>query len=492
MNLSPGVYPREVDQSYRVPATATSIGAIVIASEKGPVNEVTTVTNNKEFISIFGKPTPTTPAKHCALAFLEHGTRLKVVRATVDAAVSSVDIMDAQGVPAKVYTVSSANPGSWGNSLTVSFSAVGTNSQFTVTVKLSGTQVEKFTVSRTLTALDGYGKTLYIEDVINNQSQYIRVSDDTSNTNAHAEVTDSPLTGGSDDTTVLTDSQINTAWDLFSVKEEEEVSILINAGWTSNAVQTKMATVAENRKDCIAVLDMPSDKTVVTDMVDYVNDGSQLAVNSSYAAMYAPWLYIYDQYNDKRLYIPPSGHVAGVYAETDRDTETWYAPAGVRRGRLNILGVKKVFSEGDRDSLYEGRINPIQSFPGEGIQVYGQKTLQSVPSALDRVNVRRLLISIEKSVAQSLRSYLFEFNDSFVRSDIRAMLNNYLADIQARRGLTGFAVVVDESNNTPTVIDNNQLICDLYLRPNRTAEYIQVNAIVTPTGVSLSSGPANQ
>lgn len=492
MNLSAGVYPREVDQSYRVATTATSIGAIVISSNKGPANKVTLVTTNKEFISIFGKPTATTPSKHCALAFLEHGNQLKVVRAIVDAVAAKVDIMDGEGVAVKTYTVSAANPGSWGNSLTVSFTAPGTDGTFTVTVKNSGVQVEKFVVSRTVNSLDGYGRTLYIEDVINNQSQYITVEDNTANTNPHVAVTDTPLTAGADDTTALTDSQINTAWDLFAVKEEVEVSILINAGWATSAVQTKMANLAENRADCIAVLDIPPNKTAVSDMVDYVNDGSQLEVDSSYAAIYAPWLLIYDQYNDKQIYIPPSGHVAGIYAETDADAETWYAPAGVRRGRLNILGVQKAFSEGDRDSLYTGRINPIQVFPGEGIQVYGQKTLQSAASALDRVNVRRLMISIEKSVARALRPYVFEFNDNFTRSDVTAILNNYLGDIQSRRGTTGFAVVCDESNNTPTVIDNNQMIVDIYVKPSRAAEFIQVNAIITPTGTTITSSPTNQ
>lgn len=484
--ISAGVYPREIDKSFIVPAVANSIGGIVIHSDKGPTGELTLITSNQEFIDKFGKPAPDEPSMYSALAFLEQGKNLLVARAINDAVTASFPVVDTATSLVTVFTINAANEGLWGNSITITTTTETTYGDvFTITVKYGGVTVEEFEVSRNTTALDGFGRSQYIEDVVNNQSEYIRIVD-TVNTDAWTALTDEALVSGSDDTVVPTDAQINTEWDRFANKAEVEVSLLINGGWDNETVQGKMISIAEARADCIAILDVPDTETTVAGMVTYVS--TTLNANSSYAAIYAGWPYIYDQYNDKKLYVPPSGYVAAVFAKTAEVSEVWYAPAGVRRGLLNVLGVSKVFSEGERDTLYTAKINPIQNFTGEGIQVYGQKTLQTQASALDRVNVRMLMITLEKAITRALRPFVFEFNDVFTRENIASIINNYMTDIKTRRGVYDYLTVCDTTNNTATVIDQNKLIVDLYVKPTRVAEFIRLNAVITATGAQFTVG----
>lgn len=484
---SAGVYPREIDQSFIVGAVANSIGGIVVHSDKGNTSELNLVTSNKEFLDTYGDPSPDNPSMYAALAFLERGKRLLVARAINDAVKSTLTVDDVQGSPVLAFTVNSKNEGSWGNNLTISTSA-SVADVFMLTVKLSGSTVEEFEVTRNPLAKNGFGQSIFIEDVINAQSIYIDIVDNAANPYTGADVetiTDSAMTGASDDTVAPTDGMINTEWDRFAVKEEVEVSLLINAGWGTIAVHNKMITIAESRKDCFAILDFAAADKDAADMITYA--GTTLNANTSYAAIYAGWVYIYDQYNDKYLYAPPSGYIAGVFANTAQVSEVWYAPAGVRRGVMNVLGVETVWSEGDRDSLYTAKINPIQNFTGEGIQVYGQKTLQTAASALDRVNVRMLMITIEKALERALRPFVFEFNDTFTRDNIASIINSYMEDIKVRRGVYDYLAVVDESNNTAQVIDQNKLIVDLYVKPTRVAEFIQMNAVITATGASFTT-----
>lgn len=483
--ISPGVYGRETDKSFTVPAAANSIGGIVVHSNKGPTGKLNLVTSNKEFVDTYGEPTPNDPSMYAALSFLETGTRLYVARAINDAVAGTLPVNDDLTVLA--FTVNAINEGVWGNSLTITTSASVAN-VFTLTVKLSGVVVETFSVTRNPLMKDGFGKSMYIEDVIDANSTYISVVDNVANDwtlSDVAVIADSALTTGADDTVAPTDSMVNVEWDRFAVVEEVEVSLLINAGWATTSVHTKMINVCEARKDCFAILDFASADDTVGEMVTYV--GTTLNPNTSYAAIYAGYLYIYDQYNDKYLHIPPSGYVAGVYANTAQTSEVWYAPAGSRRGVLNVIGVQTVWSEGDRDTLYSAKINPIQNFAGEGIQVYGQKTLQTAASALDRVNVRMLLISIQKSMNKALRPFVFEFNDTFTRENITSITNSYLEDIKVRRGVYDYLTVCDETNNTAIVIDQNKLLVDLYVKPTRVAEFVRLNVVITSTGASFTS-----
>ena len=482
--LSPGVYPRTIDESFGTPALADSVGAIVLNSNKGPI-EVTQVTSRSEFIRLYGEPTNDTPAKHNALRFLRDSSRLNVLRVTVDAVTAEVSVLDGvDGV--ETFVVRAANPGAWGNDVSVQFSE-GTSDEdtFRISVYYKEDLVETFDVSKDDTKKDGFGASMYIEDRVNNQSQYIRVEDDASNENDPDLDETFDLEGGSDDTEAPGESEILEGWNYFENKDEVTANILINGGWAIPAIQNRMIEVAEGRRDAIAVLDIPeADASSVGDMVDYRQE--DLNANTSWAALYGPWVKIYDEYNDREIYIPPSGDAASVYARTSRVAEAWNAPAGFRRGVLSVIDVQTDLSQGDRDTLYEANINPIVDFTGEGIVVWGQKTLQAQASSLDRVNVRRLVIQIENTLEQALRPFVFENNTAFVRENITSLVENFMEDIETRRGVTGFSVICDETNNTPQVIDSNQLVVDLFIKPSRTAEFIRLNTILSPSGVQFN------
>lgn len=484
-NVSPGVYSREINESFVVPALGNSVGGIVVSSPRGPANEIVTVSSNKELTDIFGTPSQKYPSLYSALGFLERGRRLNVIRVTNNAESSTAIISndDIDGVE-DVLEITANGPGKWGNSIAVSVSET-VNEAFMLTVFYDNVQVEVFNVSLE-EKKDGYGRSMYIEDVVNGNSLYIRVKHDPSVDGNPAVTQKEVLSGGSDDTLAPESGAIIAAWDKFAVKEETEVNILINAGWASPEVQNKMLAVAESRGDSIAIIDTPETEETVQKMIEYNNE--ELNANSSFGAIYAPWLDVYDQFNDRRVSIPPSGYVAAAYANTAQVAEVWNAPAGSRRGVLNVLGVKRVFSEADRDALYSANINPIQSFVGEGIQIYGQKTLAREASALDRVNVRMLMNMLQTSMRRALQPFLFENNTEFVRENIESILNNYLDDIQLRGGLYDFLVTCDESNNTAQVIDNEQLIVDVFVKPVRVAEFIQLNTVITATGVEFNVG----
>jgi hypothetical protein len=314
------------------------------------------------------------------------------------------------------------------------------------------------------------------------------------------------LAGGIDGVNLITSyvsgthaGLFTTGWGLFSNPSNVDIRILINAGYpqTDTIIQSYMAnTVAGLRKDCIAILDMPSSQTAsTTSMINYVQN--TLNVNSTYAAMYAPMVKDYDSYNDSLVYLPGSGYVASQFAYNDYVADVWYAPAGLNRGVLNVLGVcnqtgtRVVFAQGDRDALYAASINPLQVFPGSGNVIWGQKTLTPQPSALDRVNVRRLLIIIEKVLSISLRSFVFEPNNNFTRFRITAMIESFLDTLsaagafQTELGDKGYLVVCNNTNNPPAIIDENELIVNVYVKPSRAAEFIQLNVIVTATGASF-------
>ena len=198
-------------------------------------------------------------------------------------------------------------------------------------------------------------------------------------------------------------------------------------------------------------------------------------------------LYVYDKYNDKYRYIIASGAVAGLCANSDNVADPWFSPAGFTRGQL--FGVTRIAfnpTQAERDTLYKARVNPIVSFPGEGIVLFGDKTAQSKPSAFDRINVRRLFIVLEKAVATASKFQLFEFNDEFTRAQFRNLVEPFLRDIKGRRGITDFLVVCDSTNNDAGIIDSNQFVADIYIKPARSINFITLNFIATRSGVEFS------
>lgn len=279
----------------------------------------------------------------------------------------------------------------------------------------------------------------------------------------------------------------------FQNPEVYDITLLIIPGASSGAVIGQGLQMCESRGDCMMIIDPPFGLRA-QQVVDWHNgmlfsDLGQ-AINSSYGALYHPWLKIYDQFSGGNIFVPPSGHVSSVYARTARVAETWFAPAGLQRGHLlTPIDTEVDLTQGERDLMYGfgNAVNPIVNFPQDGITVWGQRTLQRRASALDRVNVRLLLIFIKKNATRFLKQFVFEPNDRITRAQVVTISNSFLADIAARRGLYAYNVVCDERNNTPERIDRNELHVAYFLKPVRAAEYIVLNLVTLRTGASFSA-----
>lgn len=546
---SPGVYPTVRDLSTIVPAVGTSTAALVGYSERGSLS-VQLITNRQQFIEEYGLPDVTKSYFHyTALAFLEKGSSLYCKRITgsetLYAGLTAVDstgtahralatgrssitsFYDDQSEESEsdaLFSIYAKDPGSWAEKVSITITdvkevALNSNEdydetdQYTFKINVWYTDsdgnknnIESWLVSRKR-KVDGYGRQMYLEDRINQYSRYIYVVDSTVDDTVvpleyvddEAEPIDVALGGGVDDDTVAA-SDIVLGWADFENPDNIEVQILLDAGFTAAmsdsdvaTIQTEIKNIAETRRDCIAILCIPEDvdsfKTP-TEMIEYRN--TTLNLNSSYVALYATYCVINDAYNDRIIRVPPSGYIGGHYALTDAVADVWHAPAGFDRGTLNVLGLTHTFTQGERDLLYSAGINCLQTFRGYGHVIYGQKTLQKKASALDRVNVRRLLLMTEKATVLLLRSFLFELNNELTRFTISATLDEYYARLssagafQTEEGDDGYLVICDTRNNTPAVIDANELHVDIFLKPSRVAEFIKLSTILTKTGVSFT------
>ena len=299
------------------------------------------------------------------------------------------------------------------------------------------------------------------------------------------------LSAGTDDN-APTVGEIQAAFGLLEDSETVDVNLLFAVPGANGGDDVTMANyllgVATDRKDCLAFISPPVEDTVGTSSpaADVKAFADQLT-STSYGVIDSTALKVYDKYNDVYRWIPAAGHMAGLCANTDDVADAWFSPAGFTRGQL--LGVTKVAfnpKQADRDTLYKARVNPITSFPGQGIVLYGDKTAQAKPSAFDRINVRRLFMVLEKAIATAAKYQLFEFNDDFTRAMFRNMVEPFLRDVKGRRGLTDFAVVCDGTNNTGEIIDSNQFVADIYIKPARSINFITLNFIATRTGVEFS------
>ena len=297
------------------------------------------------------------------------------------------------------------------------------------------------------------------------------------------------LLGGNDDNENITVGQIETGWDLFVDPDSTDVSLLISGPATPSTLGTYVVDdIAAKRKDAVAFLS-PLKASVVnnigSEVASVTTDRNNLP-SSSYAFMDSGWKYLYDKYNDLYRWVPLNGDVAGLAAHTDQQQDPWYSPAGFARGNIkNLVKLAWTPKQGDRDDLYKIGVNSVVSFPGQGVLLYGDKTLLNRPSAFDRINVRRLFIALEKTIAQYAKDNLFEFNDEHTRASFRAVVEPFLRTIKARRGITDFLVVCDGTNNTADVVDRNEFVGHIFVKPNRTINYIQLNFVAVRSGVSF-------
>lgn len=482
---SAGVYERIVDRSFVVTGGGLLTGGIVISAKSGPL-EPTYVTSARRFIELYGLPSQDNPSIYCALRFLNRAPALTVVRAILDATTAGGSLLNVATTD-DIFTFTSANPGAWGNDVDISFASIpnAPAGVFALIVSYDGVEVERFEVSRDPTAKNGYGTNIFIEEVINNRSDYIRVEDNAAEPEAPDLTATVSLTGGADDTGAPLEADIISGYNDMENTNEVEAQLLINGGWATQAVQAAMLNVAENRKDAVAILDVPeATASSAQDMVDYRTD--TLMANTYFGGIYGGWLRVYDQYNDREVSIPPSGDVAGAFVYTVSVAERWDAPAGLQRGIIpNALGVTKAFTEGERDLLYDAGVNPVTTYGGTAAVIWGQKTLQIQASALDRFNVVNSLLWMQERMKESLQPFVFEPNTAFTRDNVNYLLSSFLENIESRGGLYAFNVDTSTEINTPQVIDNNAMYVDVYVQPVRTAEFIRLSLIVTRTGVDL-------
>jgi phage tail sheath protein FI len=243
----------------------------------------------------------------------------------------------------------------------------------------------------------------------------------------------------------------------------------------------QLNTMVQNRGDAMAIIDVVGYNSNLIPVRD-----NAAAFDTSYVATYWPWLKTIDPNSGQQVWVPASAMVPGVYAFNDNVSFPWFAPAGISRGIMTtVIQSERILTQGNRDTLYQGNVNPIATFPGSGIVVFGQKTLQKKRSALDRVNVRRLLIELKNYISQVGDTFVFEQNDAVTRNNFVSAINPYLSSVQQQQGLTAFKVIMDESNNPPSAIDQNQLIGQIYLQPTRTAEFILLDFNILPTGATF-------
>lgn len=358
-------------------------------------------------------------------------------------------------------------------------------------------------VSQASDAKKADGTSNYYKDVINTTSKYVwwgaHNAALTAAGNAAADQTFVPgtavltyaLSGGTDDN-APTVGELELAYDLFDDAETVDCNLLFAVPATNGGDDVTLANyliaIAEGRKDLLAFISPPVADSVntATPADDVIAFANQLT-SSSYAVIDSSAVKVYDKYNDVYRWIPACGLVAGLCANTDRVAESWFSPAGFNRGQL--LGVSKLAynpKKADRDALYLARVNPLVSFAGQGTVLFGDKTALSKPSAFDRINVRRLFITLEKAISTAAKYMLFELNDEFTRAMFRNMVEPYLRDVQGRRGITDFFVVCDETNNTGEVIDSNNFVGDIYIKPARSINSIRLNFVATRTGVEFS------
>lgn len=545
--LSPGVNVSEVDLTTVVPSVATTVGGLAGNFAWGPCEEVTVIPSEIRLVETFGKPNETTfPYFFTAANFLSYGSDLRVVRAantgTLNATTSGVGVQIKNTLDYTQNHSSGAGnddfaakwPGTLGNSIGVSIcdsntftgwaysanfdSAPATSDYaadknsandelhiivFDTTGAISGTAgtiLEKFAyVSKASDAKNSDGTTNYYKDVVNNRSRYVwwtkhnsegtnwgTVATATASYSLLTAVDTFNLSGGAD--VAVTNGDLQRAMDLFENPDSVDVSLLMLGPVTSNTVPNYAISIAESRKDTVVFVSPP-----LTSVIDNVGSEATSVVNfrntltsSSYAVMDSGYKYQYDKYNDTYRWVPLNGDIAGLCVRTDAQRDPWFSPAGLNRGLVkNVIKLSWNPTKSERDTLYKVGVNPVVTFPGEGTILYGDKTLLSRPSAFDRINVRRLFIVLEKAISKAARSSLFEFNDEFTRAAFVNLVEPYLRDVQGRRGIFDFRVVCDASNNTQEVIDRNEFVGDIYIKPARSINFIQLNFVAVRTGVSF-------
>lgn len=548
--LSPGVHVTETDLTNVIPSVATSIGAFVGVFQWGPVLDIQSVDYQGNLTKKFGKPNNETATSFFSAAnFLDYGNQLRVVRvvgadsknATADGAgiliknQTEYEFTFSEG-SATVGEFAARYPGAMGNSIQIVMADKATfasweyaanfpnspnvgeteNDELHIIIidklgKFTGTKgaiLEKYSfLSKAFDSKSTDGNSNYYKNVLNQSSQYVYWMDHTTEVTSTGEAWGAPkdgttfqdltapiditLAGGVDDNVSSIDSILIQGWQLFTNPENVDINLLFVGEASATVSKFVIQNIAEVRKDCIAFVSPTRDVAVnnpdVLNSVIAWRQDTEFNVNSSYGAMDSGWKYQYDQYNDVYRWVPLNADMAGLHARTDDTNDAWWAAAGLNRGQIkNIVKLGWNPGQSDRDQLYQAGINPVTSFPGQGIVLFGNKTLLAKPSAFDRINVRRLFIVLEKAISRAARYTLFEFNDPFSRAQFKSMIEPYLRMVQGRRGITKFMVECSEKNNDAYIVSTNQFVADIFIQPNYSAEFITLNFIAANNAALFS------
>ena len=607
---SPGVHVREIDLTNVVPSVATTIGAIAMPAQKGPVDEITTIGSEEDLVKTFGKPNASNfEWWFTASSFLQYSDQLKVVRPTsgfLNAGESSGVLVKNDTVYLDDYWSESGDgqvtsndwyarsAGTWGNSIgiqvcpsaTVYEQHLGSNNltaaaesagdtvvavddadssgyAFNVGDLISFSSADSSSDPTAFAYLSGDEGNEYEVTAISSNNLTVRLAGDPNGAGLQADIADNsyirrrwafynlfdgaPGTSqwatdngrGSNDemhvvvydtTGDITGYDYNTAGqqtnsvierygnlskcpvakspqgdsiyypDVFFRQSEyvywgDHIAAGTNWGTDTTAGMdthgTMITDLCETRKDCVGFISpyRAGVVNVATTIAQTANiiKGFDTLPSSSYVVYDSGYKYIYDKYNDVYRYVPLNGDTAGLCANTDSVADPWFSPAGYNRGHVRGA-IKLAYNpkNSERDQLYRKRINPVVNFPGQGVVLFGDKTALTKPSAFDRINVRRLFLVLEKAISIASKYQLFEFNDEFTRAQFRNMVEPFLRDVQGIRGIFDFKVVCDSTNNTGEVIDRNEFIGDIYVKPARSINFITLNFIAVRTGVAFS------
>jgi phage tail sheath protein FI len=503
--LSPGVYTKETDFSFYVTQISTSACGMVGIAEKGPINKVTLVTSWEQFIKKFGSYIQDGYLAYAARAFFDNGGQALYItrvahctdptdRTTLAAQPASVTLKDRKTGEASQDTlkISAIDEGKWGKGLSIVISdgSINPETEFNLSVIIKNEVVE---VYRNLSIDES--KSNHVEIVVNEYSNHISLDDLSVSANTPD---DRPAVGtfvladGDDGITGLTDADYtgdsSQHTGLYAFDEIEDLNILCIPGVTTAAVITGGITYAESRKDLLFIAETPM-MIEPLDAVDFrkgAGDYTHSAFNSSYAGLYYPWLVVYDPLTGRNKVVPPTGAIAGCIARSDQKADVWCAPAGIDRGRIfGALSLAYKTNRRERDILYADGINVIASFPDTGINIWGQKTLQSQASATDRINVRRLMMYVEEAISQSARFVVFEPHNAQTWRSLVRLINPFMQSIKGRGGFYDYRVQCDEETNTPHMIDQNQLVARVFMKPTKTAEFVELSFILTTTGADF-------
>ena len=502
-----GVYLNDVDLSEVNELDGTTSAVMCGFAKQGRIMQRVQIRNDKDFINEFGKPEVGNYFHYSVLGVLKGGGYVYVTRAEDDSEYGGLEI-PSTGSPVALSGISDLTAFTFslnGLFVVANYDRTGVKNTYiriydidaveydfsidVFTEDIDGNKIlqETFRVSRVPNKIDGFGRNMFIEDYINSTSQYITVKNNSvPATSVMPVLVDVPalLAGGVSGTYPSgagRTTALNNAYGLYANKEEVEVEVFCDAGEVVAGVATEILDICNTRKDCVAILSSPND--TAANVVIYRNSLGDLYDG----AVYDGWLKITDKYNNKNVIVPASGYVAGAYLKTDKEFSPWFAVQGSRRGTLDVIGVDKIRSEADLNTLVNAQVNTIRELRGIGTVIMEQFTLQKKKSSTSSVNASRLLATLRRALKKIAINYVGEAIDSDLYTRGYSEFDDYLSFVKSNKGVYDYRIVCDSTNNTPTTIDNEIFNMDVYIKITRWAREIRITITRLATGVDINA-----